>query len=79
MSVFYAAEGPDTGKIRYTVQDGRGGYFQNVRKILEFSEERIVLAGKKDTVAVEGKGLSLGKCYMGDVCVAGEILRVERA
>lgn len=81
MRLFHAggeAKDLDTGRVQYTVQDGRGGYFQNVRKILEFSEEKIVLAGKKGTVAVEGTSLSLGKCYLGDVSVVGNILKVER-
>lgn len=80
MRAFWRTEGNDfdTGRVQYTVQDGRGGYFQNVRRILEFSEDRIVLAGKKGTVAVEGKSLSLGKCCMGDVQIRGEILKVER-
>ncbi len=81
MSVFRAAEGSElkADRIQYTVQDGRGGYFQNVKRILEFSEEKIVLAGKKGSVTVEGKGLSLGKCYLGDVSVVGDISKVERA
>ncbi len=68
----------DTSRVQYTVQDGRGGYFQNVKKILEFSEERIVLAGKRGTVTIEGNALSLGKCYLGDVSVVGDIKKVER-
>ncbi len=69
----------DTGRVRYTVLDGKGGYFQNVRRLLEFTEEKIVLAGKKGSVTVEGKDLSLGKCYLGDVTVRGDIRKVERS
>ncbi len=73
------ANAPDgTDRVQYTVRDGKGGYFENVRRIVEFSQERIVLAGKRGTVAVEGEGLFLGKCYLGDVEVRGSILRVER-
>lgn len=81
MRAFSGTDGDDfdTGKVQYTVQDGRGGYFQNVRRLLEFSEDKIVLAGKKDKVVVEGESLSLGKCYMGDVQIRGNILKVERA
>ena len=63
---------------QYTVVDGQGGYFQNVKRILEFSAERIVLCGKKGCVRVEGKNLRIGKYYAGDVAVVGEIERVER-
>ncbi len=68
----------DAGRVQYTVRDGGGGYFQNVRRLLEFSEDRIVLAGKRGTVVVEGHALSLGKCFLGDVQVKGDIRKVER-
>lgn len=64
--------------VQYTVVDGQGGYFQNVKRIQEFSEERIVLRGKKGVVRIEGKSLALGKYYAGDVAVTGDIERVER-
>lgn len=64
--------------LRYTVIDGRGGYFENVKRLLEFSSARIVLAGKGGKVCIEGEGLSLGKCFGGDVAVLGTIERVER-
>ena len=63
--------------VQYTVLDG-GGYFQNVKRITEFSQEKIVLRGKKGIVSVEGKNLSIGKYYAGDVAIKGDIDRVER-
>lgn len=79
MGLFQAIQNDlSSDRVQYTVLDGRGGYFQNVRRILEFSEEKIVLAGKKGTVCVEGGGLFLGKCYRGDVSVRGDIKKVER-
>lgn len=69
---------PDALRVQYTVIDGRGGYFQNVRRILEFSEERIVLQGKKGSVAIEGSGLSLGKYFGGDAMVVGDIAKISR-
>ena len=68
----------DAARVQYTVLDGGGGYFQNVKKILEFSENAIVFAGRKGAVRVEGEGLNLGKYYLGDVVVRGNILRVSR-
>lgn len=64
--------------VQYTVLDGQGGYFQNVKRITEFSQERIVLRGKKGSVRIEGKNLSIGKYYAGDVSVKGDIFKVER-
>lgn len=72
------AEEIAVGRVQYTVIDGKGGYFRFVRRITEFSPSRIVLAGKKGKVCVEGRELSLGKCEGGDVAVLGAIERVER-
>ena len=76
--IFKALSAEAGSLIQYTVIEGQGGYFQNVKRILEFSQETIVLRGKKDSVRVEGKNLRIGKYYAGDVAVAGEIERVER-
>ncbi len=68
----------DVTRVQYTVIDGKGGYFQNVKRLKEFSSERIVFQGKSGCVAVEGKGLSLGKYFGGDAAVIGDIARVAR-
>ena len=68
----------DSSRVQYTVLDGGGGYFQNVKKILEFSESAIVFSGRKGAVRVEGEGLSLGKYYLGDAHVRGNIIKVSR-
>ena len=68
----------DSARVQYTVLDGGGGYFQNVKKILEFSENAVVFAGRRGAVRVEGEGLSLVKYYLGDAVVKGNILRVSR-
>ena len=72
------AEGLAVSRVQYTVIDGRGGYFQNVKRLLEFSENKIVLTGAKGAVSVEGEKLSLGKCFAGDVTVLGDIRKIER-
>lgn len=68
----------DSSRVQYTVLDGGGGYFQNVKKILEFSENAIVFSGRRGGVRIEGEGLSLGKYYLGDAVVYGRIERVSR-
>ena len=68
----------DSSRVQYTVLDGGGGYFQNVKKILEFSEGTVVFAGRRGAVRVEGEGLYLGKYYLGDAIVRGNIVRVSR-
>ncbi len=63
----------------YTVVEGRGGYFQNVKRILAFSETEVVFRTGGGALRVSGRGLSIGKYTGGDVSVSGEIERVERA
>ncbi len=53
----------DALSIHYTVVDGSGGYFQNVVRLLSFSETEIVLKGRRSNVRVEGERLSLGKYF----------------
>ncbi len=68
----------DAARVQYSVVDGRGGYFQNVKRIKEFSAERIVFLGRSGGVRVEGRELTLGKYYAGDAAVLGEIYCVAR-
>ncbi len=65
-------------RIRYTVVDGQGGYFQNVKRISEFSQTKIVFCGTKSGVCIEGEDLVLGKYCGGDALVHGKIKRVEQ-
>lgn len=67
-----------TSRVQYTVIDGQGGYFQNVKRLLEFSENKIVFKGRKGAVSVEGENLSLGKYFAGDAAVLGNIYKTER-
>ena len=72
-----AAEG-ESLRVQYTVVDGRGGYFQNVKRLTEFSDEVVVFTGKKGSVRVTGAHLSIGKYFAGDATVLGDIIKVER-
>ena len=69
--------GEDPSRIICTVTAGRGGYFRNVKRIVEFSSVRIVLRGKRGTVTVTGEGLALGKYTAEDVAVRGMISAVS--
>ncbi len=70
--------GEDPSHITYTVTDGGGGYFCNVRRVAELSPARIVVRGKKGGLAVEGEGLALGRYDEGDLEVRGSIFLVKR-
>ena len=73
----FSAEG-SAFRVQYTVVDGGGGYFQNVKRLLEFSPETLVLKGGKGSIRIEGENLSLGKYFQGDLVVHGLIKKVER-
>ena len=68
----------DVFRIHYTVVDGQGGYFQNVVRLLSFTETELVLKGRRGSVRVEGERLSLGKYFAGDLVVRGTIVAVSR-
>ncbi len=78
IATLLAVEELSISRVQYTVVDGRGGVFQNVKKLVEFSAENILLAGKKGRLRITGSGLSLGKCTAGDITVLGNIQKVER-
>ena len=65
-------------RVQYAVVDGKGGYFQNVRRLVAFSPTEVVLRGRTGAVRVEGENLSLGKYFAGDLVIEGDIARVER-
>lgn len=57
----------------FTVAKGYGGYFQNVKGIVKYSPEQIILSLKKGETRVFGQELSVVKYAEGDVLVRGKI------
>ena len=58
---------------RCIVVPSGGGYFEGVKSVEEFSETSIVICFPRETVAVEGKGLTIRKYCDGDLQLAGKI------
>ena len=50
-----------------------GGYFEGVKAVGEFSDERVVLCFPKSTVTVEGKNFAIKKYCDGDLQLSGEV------
>ena len=69
---------PDAFRVHYTVVDGRGAYFENVRRMTVFTPTQIVVKGRRGGYLVEGEGLSLGKYTAGDLIVYGKITSITR-
>ena len=54
------------------------GYFENVKSIVSYEKEQVVLSLKNGGLKVSGKDLYIKKYCLGDVVVCGKILSVER-
>ncbi len=63
--------------LSYTVWAGRGGYFQNVKKVLSFTPQRIELWTKSGRVSVRGKELTVKKYAEGDLLLGGDVRTVS--
>ncbi len=65
---------PDGGALcRCIVVPVGGGYFQGVKRVDDFTAERVVLCFGRERVAIEGEKLSITKYYDGDLLLAGKI------
>ena len=54
------------------------GYFENVKTIVSYQPEEILLCLKKGGLLIKGTGLYVKKYCMGDVVICGKITSVER-
>lgn len=54
------------------------GYFENIKSIVSYTEEEIVLALSNGCLKISGKNLYIKKYCMGDVVICGKIKKVER-
>ena len=69
--IFKNADG--TAFSRCIVIPGGGGYFEGVKSVGDFSDERIVICFPHETVEAAGKGLTIRKYCDGDLQIAGKI------
>ncbi len=61
------------GGARYTVLVGGGGYFEGVKRVGDFSPQKVVLYFSRYCVEVEGDGLYIKKYCDGDLELSGKI------
>ncbi len=54
------------------------GYFENVKGIVSYEKEQVILSLKNGGIKVSGKDLYIKKYCLGDVVICGKILSVER-
>ncbi len=63
--------------LSFYVQNGVGGYFQGVEKILDISKEKVILKIKKGEVLILGSNLKLSRYFDKDLVLSGKIYLVE--
>lgn len=64
--------------LSYTVWEGKGGYFQNVKSLGGFTSQEIILVLRQGTVKVIGRDLAVAKYCESDLFLKGNILSVVR-
>jgi len=60
----------------FTVVPGFGGYFKSVKRVDDYSPERVVLTVAKMRLTVTGKKLIIDKYFQQDLLLRGEITGV---
>ena len=76
---FSQSEIPKEPIFRAVLFGESAGYFENIKSIVSYTEEEIVLALSNGTLKINGKNLYIKKYCMGAVVVCGKIKKVERA
>lgn len=61
----------------FTVVPAFGGYFKSVKRVDEYTPEKIVLTVAKRKLTVKGDKLVIDKYYQQDLLIRGEISGVE--
>lgn len=61
----------------FTVVPSFGGYFKSVKRVDDFSAEKVVLTVGKMRLTVTGRNLSIDKYFQQDLLIRGEIAGVS--
>ena len=61
----------------FTVVPAFGGYFKSVKRVDEYTPEKIILTVAKKKLTVTGEKLVIDKYYQQDLLIRGEISGVE--
>lgn len=61
----------------FTVVPSFGGYFKSVKRVDEYSPEKVVLSVAKRKLTVTGQSLVIDKYFQQDLLIRGEISGVE--
>ncbi|MCM1437626.1 MAG: YabP/YqfC family sporulation protein [Roseburia sp.] len=68
--------GADTN-LAFTVIPSFGGYFKSVKRVEEYTAEKVVLTVAKRRVTVTGNSLSIDKYFQQDLLIRGNVTGVN--
>ncbi len=69
--------GEENAAARCTLWIGGGGYFEGVKAVGDFSNERIVLYFSRASLQIDGVDLSIGKYCDGDLRLKGKVRCIQ--
>ena len=75
---FCQNEIPNEPIFRAVLFGESAAYFENIKSIVSYSQEEVVLALSNGGLKVNGNNLYIKKYCMGDVVICGKIKKVER-
>ena len=73
--IFKNADG--TAFARCVIVPRGGGYFEGVKSVADFSDEKVTLCFPREWVEVEGKRLCIKKYCDGDLQISGTITSLK--
>ena len=68
----------DANQVKFTVLLDKGGYFENVKGVVSYSDTEIVLKTKPCRIVIKGENLFIKKYCEGDISICGKITSIER-
>ncbi|MDE6850220.1 MAG: YabP/YqfC family sporulation protein [Clostridia bacterium] len=68
--------GADTNRA-FTVVPAFGGYFKSVKRVDEYTPEKVVLTVAKQRLTVTGSKLTIDKYFQQDLLIRGDITGVN--
>lgn len=75
---FCQNELPSCPSFRAVLIGDNAGYFENVKSIVSFSSEEIILALRSGGLKIIGNKLYIKKYCLGDVVICGKIKSLEK-
>ena len=67
----------DSACARCVIVPGGGGYFEGVKSVGDFSDEKIVIYFPRQAVEICGTNLAIKKYYDGDLYIGGQVSAVR--